>query len=462
MQAVIIFFLAVPFFSSFTRRSYRRGRRAQEGLAWLPLLALGITIGIYPAYGFRPECLPIMLFVLTVNVINLFSMHSGNIFYDYKPLALFGLVFLTAAALPMFIFSPRSYPRDITASVSVHRVELFNREYFIRVYEPAENGNPDLPVIVLVPPEIGSAVSADIVCTELSGQGYTVVTYFRTGFDTPLIDENGRKRLVSPVKLLQYWRIFNMAASRSSLNEMGKSLEAERRIDIVFLLYHLTDVLGKDRQFLLAGYGAGGSALAYLAGDQIFVSLYENVLGVIAIESRLWSAFQDEPRHESQRPVEGWSRSITMRIGNWFRDSWSVFTAHLLNLGPRKVVRTGPLPAENFDNGLPVLYLVSGRALENNQSYQAVFDALRAVSASTALAAIESAGPLDYQDFPFTHPIISFVLPGMKNSRKSTNPVNDTAAIISNFASYLIGSSSRQDINGRVYVESRGLPGFRL
>jgi hypothetical protein len=330
------------------------------------------------------------------------------------------------------------------------------------------------PLILLIPPENGSAASVDLLCLSLKEKSFTVVTYSRKGYDTPQIDENGKKRLASPIKLLSYWLVFKEGAKIATVNERGKMLEKMRRDDIEFLLPLLPSLLNsrgitvyndsgqiqQDNQpspVLIAGYGAGGSALAYLAGEKSFISKYGNVLGVMAVESRLWSAYLPEPEKISPPPV---SEKIIPRLQAGLVD--------LLNsLKPRQVERKGPLP----EAGLPVLYLVSGNALDlqkGRQSYQAVFDALDSVSGPVALTAVEGAGPLDFQDFPFTHPVYSFLQPGLKDAKKSNAPVEDTAGIIGNYANFLQERSGetrippKNPVNGSLYVQSKGLPGLRL
>jgi hypothetical protein len=317
------------------------------------------------------------------------------------------------------------------------------------------------PLLFLIPPENGSAASVDLVCISLKEKGFTVVTYSRKGYDTPLIEENGKKYLASPVKLLSYWRVFTGAAKFASVNERGKALENMRRADVEFLLPYLPTLLSgrvqqDDGPVLLAGYGAGGSALAYLAGEKSFILRYGNVLGAVAIESRLWSAYLPEPEKISPPPVSG---KIIPRL-----------QAGLVNLfdkmEPRLAERNGPLP----EAGLPVLYLISGRALDlqrGQQPYRAVFDTLDSASGPVVLTAAESAGPLDFQDFPLTCPVYSFLLPGLKDAKKSKTPVEDTAGIIGNYANFLLERSGKPGIpkspvNGSLYVQSKGLPGLRL
>jgi hypothetical protein len=121
--------------------------------------------------------------------------------------------------------------------------------------------------------------------------------------------------------------------------------------------------------------------------------------------------------------------------------------------------------------GLPALYLISGRALDvrGQKPYRAVFDTMNSGTGPIALAAIEGAGPLDYQDYPIMYPVISFLQPGLKDVKISENPVNDTAGIIGNFTTYLLEQNlkmrnvpARSGISGSLYLQSRGLPGFDL
>ena len=470
-ELVIVFFLALPLLRPFFKNLW-----PLDGLPWLPLIALGIIIGIFPAYGFRPECLPILIFAIVYNTVNLFPIISGassrpnDSFRDRGPaLTVFTFILLSAVALPMFAFSSKVDIKTEETAEAVKVLKLnnrvlgqdgiFDREYLVRVYGTAQ---ADSPLIFIVPPELGSVDSIDLVCTELQKKHFTVVTYSYRDYN--LFRKNST---FYPAKLLTYWRVFRKAAVLVSANERGKEWEAERRKEVEFLLSRLPSLLndtgnGNLPPVLLAGYGTGGSALAYLADESSFISTHSAVRGVVAIESRLWSSYLPEPRKVRITPI----------ASGLVRRYWANFINRLDRMRPQRVSRSGPLPgAELSGHGLPVLYLVSGRALDATQGqkpYQAVFDTLRSGSGPVALAAIKEAGPLDYQDYPFTHPIYSFLLPGQKNIRQmSENPISDTAGIIGNFASLLLEQAEfnpppRHTISGSLYVESRGLPGFRL
>jgi hypothetical protein len=468
-EAVIVLFLALPLL-----RPFIKILMPLDGLMWLPPIALGMTLGLFPAYGFRPECLPILIFAFIYTVFSL--LHFKESFrIKGSLLTVCTIILLSVAAAPMFIFPPRVYVKlEGAEAVKVAKISnriagphgTYNRSYSLLMYGTVQ---ADRPLIFLVPPEIGSAASVNLICTELQKHNYTVVTYSRKENIPFRIDKSGWIRSVFPVRLLRYWLVSGKTAGLASVNEQGKKLETERRTEIEFLLSRLpafVDETGNGRlpPFLLAGYGAGGSALAYLAGENEFISRHTNVLGVAAIESRLWSSYLPVPRSIIETPVDD---NIVLRY-------WTIVVNYFNSIRPQGISRSGPLPGDgNSDNGLPVLYLISGRALDSPQkSYQAVFDALRSGSHPVALAAIQRAGPLDYQDYPVTHPLYSFFLRGQKGAQKNTDqrhedPVSDTAAIISNFTSFLLNRSkgttpNRHSINGSLYVESKGLPGFRL
>ena len=462
-EAVIVAFLALPFFRPFVKKLM-----PLDGLFWLPSISLLILLGIFPAYGFRPECLPMLIVALSINIVN-FALRPYDSIHSHSPLLnMFLLVFLSAAAIPMFVFAPKPYSHfnGDTETARTLKIENSDKDYYLQIYGTIQTeADVAKPLIFLVPPELGSARSVELVCRELNNKGFTVVTYSRKGYDTPYTNEKGQTRPASPFALLRRWRIFRKATDWYSVNEQGKNLETERRSDIEFLLLHLPAFLGFSRRsdlppLLLTGYGAGGSALAYMAGETGFASRYGKVLGVVAIESRLWSSYLGQDRQIPEIPP---SAGIIQR-------QLSLFTSHLGNMGPRRVLRTGPLPG----NGIPVMYLISGKALESPRSqkpYEAIFDTMHTSNSRVAaLAAVERAGLLDYQDFPFTHPLYSFFLTGQKGIKKSENPIGNTAALIGNFAVFLLEQAGytgitippRQDIDGGLYIESRGLPGFRL
>jgi hypothetical protein len=483
-EAIACLFLVLPLFRPLVKALW-----PLDGLVWLPLAAVVITVGIFPAYGFRPECLPILLFAFIYTIANLNSIVSSirsqpsDAFRDRNPLlTVFAFITLGAAVFTMFAFLPRtgSFPETETARLLKIPGDSVGRDYYLQIYGQSDRDQTGRPIIFLVPPELGSSASMKLVCSTLGNKGYTVVTYSRKNFDLPFIDENGKKHFSLLLKMPGYLYASFMGTRLVSANNRGKAMEAERRADIEYLLPRIYGLTGETdyEPILLAGYGAGGSALAYLNANGGFGS-NNNVLGIIAVESRLWSSYEIEtPAGYRNSSIHGFSYHILTKIVD-----------SLTDLLPKTLKRTKTLlPTAN----LPVLYLVSGRALNyplldygrGKNPYQAIFDTERLASGPIAIAAIKDSGPYDYQDFPLTHPVFSFSLPGQLSD--AVNAISDTAGIIGNFASLLIEQSMqaaqaepaepeddeiqqpvkdippRSSINGSLFIESKAMKRLEL
>jgi hypothetical protein len=425
------------FLTLFLARPFIKALWNLDGLVWLPLLALGIASGIFPAYGFRPECIPLLIYLFALNMRNFPALVSSaqsrpnDDFQDRGPFfTAFSFLFLGAVVFVMFAFSPRA-PVDLTRQeVQIRKIRdgTRKRDYILRIYDSAaEDGIR--PLIFLVPPESGSVPAVDLVCSGLRDRGFTVITYARRGFDASPIDENGRKLPVSLGKFRAYWNILRTGTVLTNSNEQGKVLEKERQDDIEFLLPRVPALLEywQGLPLILVGYGAGGSALALLAENDGFMSQYDNIKGIVVIEGRLWSAWRSDPPDFSAPPANA---------GRFRR--WQAHTARRFSsLKTQQVTGLGRLPRPGF----PALYLISGRALFSPKSqgpYRAIFETMRGSPGPSALAALEGAGPLDYGDYPLTLPIYSFLLPGRKGVKKSKTPVDDTASLIANFSAMLL------------------------
>jgi hypothetical protein len=427
-----------------------------DGLVWLPLLALGLTIGLFFAYGFRPECIPLLVFEIILNMTNrsaiVFSAEAKqNEEFRYRnPLcAVLELAVLGAVVLFMAVFSPKVLPGLTTEGVRVQKIrdEVRGRDYFLRIYLPdtaalAAGGAPGggktargrRPLIFLTPPEAGSIPAVDRICAALGERGFAVISYSRRGFDFPAVGENGRKYLVSPAKAGAMWRAFRAGTSLKSANEQGTALETERLEDIEFLLPRVLALAESipetegQTPLILAGYGAGGSALALLAASPGFTGRFGTVRGIVAVESRLWSAYRSDPPVFPEVPAGApWHRRFAAAAGCRFKA-----------LKARRVTGIGPVPRP----GVPLLCLVSsgarafpgGKAGEN--PYQALLETARNTPGTATLTVIAGAGPLDYYDYPLSQPFYSFLFQGQDGSLPASIHT-DTVSVIANFAAAL-------------------------
>ena len=65
LEILIAFFLFMPLCRPYVKTLVRI-----EGFVYFPLIALFCVIALFPAYGFRPECVPLLLFTVLHNILN--------------------------------------------------------------------------------------------------------------------------------------------------------------------------------------------------------------------------------------------------------------------------------------------------------------------------------------------------------------------------------------------------------
>ena len=247
-EAIICLFLVLPLFRPLVKALW-----PLDGLVWLPLVAVIITIGIFTAYGFRPECLPILLFAFIYTIANRDSIISSirsqpsDAFHDRSPLlTVFAFIILGASVFTMFAFSPRTDGFPETETARLLKIRSSGRDYCLQIYGQTDRGHSGRPIVFLIPPEIGSSASVKLISSELENKGYTVVTYSRKDFDLPFIDENGKKNFSLLAKLPGYLYAFLSGARFASANNRGKAMEAERQSDIEYLLPRIYGLIGGE------------------------------------------------------------------------------------------------------------------------------------------------------------------------------------------------------------------------
>jgi len=430
-----------------------------------PLLALGILAGIFPAYGFRPECIPLLLlalFLVFANLLDMIAVFSSLHSDSYREQ---GFVFsLTTAAVFAFTLWLTVYygpPLDMDLSTEgVKTVFLRGEELHVRIYGPVEpetlesqdepeavspksqvsqvdlpgfTGQAVRPLLILLPPVAGSFTVTDEVCSALRGRGFTVLAFSRLNFDSPFFDRNGMPiRLFAP-GLFRLGRALTRGLSNTFANAAGRELEEGRKQDVVFILDELSrnkdlqDLLeGTDRDTVfLAGYGAGGAALTVLAGQGDFVSRYPQIRGIFSIEAPLLSSLESDelpPDPPSAGPITSFFR----RAEEW-----------VAGLAPKKITRIGPLPRPV----LPVMFILSDRVIqERTGRYETVLWTLSISRNAALLAAVPGAGPFDYSGSPRYYPILSALFSGSLSEEGTANRdwPDLTAALITNFSVLLL------------------------
>jgi hypothetical protein len=453
LELLIALFLLLPLI-----RPFFKGFWAIDGLAILPLLALGIGIGIFPAYGIRPECIPLILYTLFMNLANrsalgaVFGRLKNDDFRDRGLMSscafLLPLIAVTALAVCFAPSLDTTLAGSGTRSATV-RDEGRNVELFLRVYAPE---SPDgagaagkRPLMILMPPAAGSLLTVDRLCGELSRRGFTTLAYSRRGVDAPAIQTDGRKRLLSPAGSLRLLQAIFQGTRWTGANASGRALEAERKQDLAFLLAALRNrwdpalreavegLLGDhtDRGVVfIAGYGAGGAAAASLSAEPGFAARNPSVRGIIGLESPILSALEQAPQRalETSRRQGAAALRFFLNLG-----------AKLASLGPKRIRGFGRIPQPE----VPVLFILSDRALSSSrrqeQRYLTVMETYRRAVMPVALVTVSGAGPLDYSDVPEKYPLLSRIFSGDAEPLWTREEcLGGTVSLIANFSAALI------------------------
>ena len=441
-----------------------------NGLSWLPVLAFIIMLVLIPAYGFRPEAIPLFLYAAFLSFTGLLRQIKGNTSYrDFRrknsiAICLHLVFLLTAGAFALY-FSPRkdsTFDMRLVYSQKISGRDGTEKEYFIYFYTE-ENSLPSRPLLVLLPPITGSHTAVDMVARELKNRGFSVLTYSRRNFDSPVYfikEDSSRTGRYGINPLEQLYRLHTLALGtvKAKANARGRVLEESRRDDAEFLLSWirdnprigdkmLFDMVSRDAVFL-AGYDAGGSALILLSDS--FAGARTNyydrlrpaagrsnqmpIKGIIAIESSLWSMYREEAIESPALPSEaGWFQSVQHGMKTWLAEK-----------RPKKIAPLAQIPALST----PVLFLVSDKARYQkyrDQSYGALYKVFEDARGTAVLASADGAGPFDYSDFPVKYPLITALNSGFgESSRKNLDAPAFTAELITWFAASILDSEERQ------------------
>jgi hypothetical protein len=416
-----------------------------DGLVWLPPLALGLSCSLFPAYGFRVECLPLALYGVVINWLNVPALRrrrEAGLFVRGRLFTLGNFLCAGAVLALALVFAPREDTAlDESAALETLR-DRQGREYYLRLYEPpgAAPGEGGRPFLLLAPSPLGSSLVLDKLCGDLAARGFSVLSFSRRGFDLPAAGGKGRfyppaPGAPSPGEFIRRLRLGGSATRLKKANDLGRSLEAGRAEDIEFILSSLRE-RGEGfsrRPLFLGGYGAGGSAAILLAASPEFCARNPNLRGIIAVESYLWSAYEEE--EPPQRPLPS-----TPGLRGRIERSLGEFLLRLESLKPRKMAGPGEAPASL----LPLLVILSDRSLDPRYGelrYGAIRRALIRCRGASLFAAAAGAGPLDYSDARDQYPLMPALFPGASRSRwNGGDYAGGAASLMAGFAALVLDS----------------------
>jgi hypothetical protein len=423
--------------------------RRVDGLNWLFPLTLLIVIAIFPAYGFRPECIPLFLCALSANIVRLVSYiretrsSPDGTFNRRKPnpLRLLLLLFLFLSTAAALYFSPSQNTALIKDGVRTATLfdEARQTVFLARIY--GEGGIKPKGIMVVIPPLSDSFNTVDKICAAISGNGFITAVFMP------------KNHTFAETAAETAERAWTMTAGTvfEGANHTGRLWEESRSADIRFIFANLDGVLGTDAAgnaevppIFALGYGAGGAALVYAASDPTFVEEYPALSGIITVESRLWSLFF----HKDAAPP------VFSADDSWFRKTRLRVTETVKNIFPHRLNGVSPAPRLLK----PALFLTEYGITRGNSRdgmYAALLKTLHASDAPVLLLAARGVQVFDYTDYPAVQPLYSALAGGAGARFTGRNErVIDTARLVADFAAGVLeprfaetGFTSAADIN---------------
>ncbi len=416
LEAVIAALLAV-----YLLRSYVRIFRGVDGLFALPAIAFLLTAGTVPAFGFRPELLPLGFFVLFVflsslpRLLDIARRLRVDDYGERRPLAaVFGmaLLALTFAAAVAFVPASRNNVEPPAAVAAV--VDRDRGIEVVLTLRSGRGGSSPRPVVIFGPPVLGSANICDDYVAGLVSRGYSVVTYVRPGLDVPSFDESGRLRFPRFSAVVDSLSSSLFGDGLAFAAEAGARLEGERLSDLRFVVDEVRRrILAGDGWFsdqdvsriTAAGFGIGGAAALLYAAE----ADPRKIRSVIALEAPVHSYLEaaSPPEQAGSNDAEE-SGGIQSRILSAAGKAKATFAVRAVKgIARRADAAIAPR--------VPTMMLASDWIREiprRDRRYGTLVRVLRASSVPCVIVSASGAGPLDFTDVPIDYPVFSFFARG--------------------------------------------------
>ncbi len=412
-----------------------------EGIAALPTIALVAAIAVFPAYGFRPEFMPLLAFSLILflgSIPRLLDVLRRLRTDDYGERSFIRLAFGLLALGTVSVFAVMYAPKSERIEESGYRVALIHDEardvdLSLRYFAPATDGTgaSRRPFILIAPPLSGSVSVMTRLCAALTERGFSAATFSHVGADIPAYLPDGARAYPSGRTFLAGAGAFVWGRRYAVANRAGSAIERERAADIAFIVKHVRDAAVREDppygaididRIVVAGFGSGGAAATIYAASSEAAS----IAAAVAVEGPILSALRSEGNGSATPHAEA-AGSIPPAIAELFA-----------RFKVERIVGTGSVPAPT----VPTLFLVSDRVAEpadRDGRYVTVLRALRTAKVPCALASVDGAGPLDYSDIGQEYPLYAAMMPGLKRQPRAPGFfVMKAADLIANFVAVTV------------------------
>jgi hypothetical protein len=427
LEILIAFFLFMPLC-----RPYIKTLMRIEGFVYFPPIALFCAAALFPAYGFRPECVPLLVVTLLHNMLNTRSLFAsiGRLRYaddERGPLSfLIMLALLVASSFIAIRYVPVTDASRMESARIIREYDAEREtEYYLRVYEnPAAPAGG--PFILAVPPVCGSAAIIDKVAAALAKNGARVISFSRKDFDLGALDADGKLLLPEYGVVKKLFSALSGGWKKEKQNEAGRFLETERADDIVFMLSCLKKNFVPAAVIVL-GYGAGGAAITALAADESFTRKFPFVTGALAVESSFLSFYQPQtPLYAEEKPAGERDSFFEQKIDGFKNWSGRFKNAPVtVNVPPQRL-------------HFPLAFIMSDALWGTDERYAPVKALAEEGAALITLYTPPGTGAADFTDVPEKFPLLSTLLHG-EGARVWTeyDSVSHTARLILDFAAGL-------------------------
>jgi hypothetical protein len=425
-------------------RPYMSAFREADGFVFFPSLALFCSVAMIPAYGIRPECLPLFLFVVVYSILTfpsvvaLFSrLKNYNAHDDRVSLSFLSVLLLIFSIITAFWFSPRDEQEAAAAQKTQFTMNdpARNVDLFVSYYQGEGND-----LVLITPPVTIPLSMVENLCFAFQEKGYKVLAFSRPDFDNTAVDENG-----TAVELPLFQKIKRHRQTMSGIKNINMTRyqrrdAAEREADIRFLLSALkTDTLLREivpEYIFLAGYGAGGAASVGLSGNRAFLRDNPAVMAAAAIESIALCDFSEREYESGKNALE----NIGITFGRLFN---------------KPLPRLGNITHPE----IPVLFIAGDGAQGKNSynRYVAVVQTMLESEAPFLFASVNGIHVIDFSTFSRKYPILSLFLKGKKEG-PGVWPREDA---IANVADYLAAffSLTKSNVTVTYLADNLASPG---